>query len=433
MIARPINILLVENDIADRVSVEQFVRNFSTRYRLDVVSSAAEAIGCLKKNTYDIALVDYRFKDGTAFDLLQKLGTIPAIFLTNPGQEEIAAMALERGAYDYLIKDAKKNYLMLLPGTVEKVLVRRQAEDALRESETRYKDLLEIVLDLYFCISDEGTVLLSNRAGAAKLGYTVSELLGAPLTRLVHPVDSEKVKHALLVAAAKPDEPHRVEFRLIRKDGGVVYVMAEVRAQPQRGKQIPVSRILARDITAARELDQKACKVAAPVHAPAITPRLSVPPVVSPVLAPAAPAAAPATDALRGTERLLIVDDTPEQRDISARMLNKLGYSVVTAEHGHAALELMKKKGDEPADQSSPFDLVILDMVMEKDFDGFDTYKKISELYPGQRCIIVSGGGITDRVKQAQALGAGQFIDKPYTFKVIGKAVRDELDRPLKS
>ena len=63
---------------------------------------------------YDIAFVDYRFKDGTAFDLIQKLGAIPTIFLTNPGQEEIAAMAMERGAYDYLIKDAKKKALAVV-------------------------------------------------------------------------------------------------------------------------------------------------------------------------------------------------------------------------------------------------------------------------------------------------------------------------------
>ena len=431
MMERPISILLVENDIADRVSVEQFVRNFSTRYKLDVVSSAAEALVCLEKYHYDIALVDYRFKDGTAFDLLQKLGTIPAIFLTNPGQEEIAAMALERGAYDYLIKDSKKNYLMLLPGTVEKVLVRRQAEEALRESESRYKDLLEIVLDLYFCISDEGTVLLSNRAGAAKLGYTISELLGAPLSRLVHPSDLDKVRNAFLVAAAKLDEPHRLEFRLLRRDGGVIHVVAEVRAQPQRGKQIPVTRILARDVTAAKELDQAASSPAV-IRPPAPPPRPQIVPAPAPVAA-AAPAVSSSSDAFRGTERLLIVDDTPEQRDISARMLNKLGYKVVTAEHGHAALELMEKEGGGETGRKQPFDLVILDMVMEKDFDGLETYKKIAELYPGQRCIIVSGGGITDRVRQAQALGAGPFIDKPYTFKEIGKAVRDELDRPSKS
>ena len=421
-----ISILLVENDTADQVSVQQFVSNFSTRYKLDAVSSAAEALSHLKTKSYDIALVDYRFKDGTAFDLIQKMGTIPTIFLTNPGQEEIAAMALERGAYDYLIKDSKKNYLMLLPGTVEKVLVRRQAEDALRESETRYKDLLDIVLDFYLCVSDQSAVLLVNRAGAMKLGYTVSELLGAPLTRLIHPSDAEKVEKMLLLAAGKTTEAHRVEFRFMRKDGGVVHVAAELRTQPQHGKQIPVTRILARDITASKEITQKAVKVMPPSSAIAPVPMAAARPAVAP--APIRPAAVPDTSAdLTGTEKLLVVDDTPEQREIAARILSKLGYKVVTAEHGHAALELMKQAGGEGSIRKSPFDLVLLDMTMEKDFDGLDTYLQMIALFPGQRCIIVSGGGETDRVKKAQQLGVGRFVEKPYTLKIIGKALRDEL------
>lgn len=419
MTARPISILLVENDTADQVSVEQFVHNSSTRYKLDAVSSAAEALSHLKDHSYDVALVDYRFKDGTAFDLLQKLGTTPTIFLTNPGQEEIAAIALERGAYDYLIKDARKNYLMLLPGTVERVLARRKTEEALRESEARYEDLLDTVLDLYFCVSDQSAVLLVNRAGAMKLGYAVSELVGTPITRIVHPADSEKFRDMLLFAAAKPEEAHRVEFRFMRKDGGVVQVAAELRTQPRRGRQITVTRILARDVPGSSVEEQKARSPTPPSldRAAASSSVTGVPSVLD-----------PSAD-LRGTERILVVDDTPEQRSISARMLAKLGYKVVTAEHGHAAIDLMKQARGSGSSRKPPFDLVLLDMTMEKDFDGLDTYREMIALYPGQRCIIVSGGGETDRVKQAQELGAGRFLGKPYTFREIGKIIRGELNR----
>ena len=110
-------------------------------------------------------------------------------------------------------------------------------------------------------------------------------------------------------------------------------------------------------------------------------------------------------------------------------MLSKLGYKVVTAEHGHAAIELMKQARPAGTGRKSPFDLVLLDMTMEKDFDGLDTYRRMIALFPGQRCIIVSGGGETDRVRQARELGVGRFVDKPYTLKIIGKALRDELDQ----
>jgi DNA-binding NtrC family response regulator len=47
---------------------------------------------------------------------------------------------------------------------------------------------------------------------------------------------------------------------------------------------------------------------------------------------------------------------------------------------------------------------------------------------PNQRVIIASGFSESDRVKEAQELGAGQFLRKPYTMENIGRAIRQELD-----
>jgi YesN/AraC family two-component response regulator len=46
---------------------------------------------------------------------------------------------------------------------------------------------------------------------------------------------------------------------------------------------------------------------------------------------------------------------------------------------------------------------------------------------PGQRAIIVSGYAETERVKEAQHLGAGTYVRKPYLREKIGIAIRDEL------
>jgi YesN/AraC family two-component response regulator len=64
---------------------------------------------------------------------------------------------------------------------------------------------------------------------------------------------------------------------------------------------------------------------------------------------------------------------------------------------------------------------------MDPGIDGLDTYNKIRELYPEQKAIIASGFSETDRVKEAQKLGAGQYVRKPYTLEKIGLAVRSEL------
>jgi DNA-binding NarL/FixJ family response regulator len=71
----------------------------------------------------------------------------------------------------------------------------------------------------------------------------------------------------------------------------------------------------------------------------------------------------------------------------------------------------------------------VLDMLMGGDLDGLDTYREIRALYPGQRALIASGFSETERVREAQALGVGQFVRKPYTLDSLGQAVRRELDR----
>ncbi len=61
--------------------------------------------------------------------------------------------------------------------------------------------------------------------------------------------------------------------------------------------------------------------------------------------------------------------------------------------------------------------------------DGYETYKRIIELHPGQKAIITSGFSETKRVKKAQKLGVGAYVKKPFLLEKIGVAVRDELDK----
>ena len=118
-------------------------------------------------------------------------------------------------------------------------------------------------------------------------------------------------------------------------------------------------------------------------------------------------------------ERILVVDDVFEQREVATKILKALGYSVCAVESGEAAIDHLKK-------QSA--DLVILDMIMTSGMlDGLETYQEIVKTHPGQKAIITSGFSENKRVRQAQALGAGQYVRKPYTLAKIGSAIKKEL------
>ncbi|MCP5048636.1 MAG: response regulator [bacterium] len=119
-------------------------------------------------------------------------------------------------------------------------------------------------------------------------------------------------------------------------------------------------------------------------------------------------------------ENILVVDDEEEQREVTTSLLEKLGYRVQTVASGAEALELYKNKKND-------FALVILDMILGKGLDGLDTYKALRELRPSLRALIVSGFSETERVKEAQLLGAGSYIKKPCTMGQLGKAVKEAL------
>ena len=119
-------------------------------------------------------------------------------------------------------------------------------------------------------------------------------------------------------------------------------------------------------------------------------------------------------------ESILVVDDVKEQREIASKILTQLGYCVKTVKSGKDAVAFLKKE---------TADLVVLDMIMPPGIDGLETYKRILEVHPKQKAIIASGYSETDRVKEAQKLGAGKYVKKPYTVNKIGLAVKAELKR----
>jgi len=119
-------------------------------------------------------------------------------------------------------------------------------------------------------------------------------------------------------------------------------------------------------------------------------------------------------------ESILIVDDAEDQREIATGILELLGYSVSSVPSGEAAIEYLKTR---------KVDLLVLDMIMDSGLDGYETYKRIIESNPGQKAIIASGFSETKLVKEAQKIGAGAYLKKPYLLDKIGQVVKEELSR----
>ena len=119
-------------------------------------------------------------------------------------------------------------------------------------------------------------------------------------------------------------------------------------------------------------------------------------------------------------ETVLVVDDIKEQRAIATSILTKLGYRVESVSSGEQAIRYIQKNA---------VDMIVLDMIMDPGIDGLETYQRIVQLHPGQKAIIASGFSESERVKEAQKLGAGAYVKKPYLMEKLALAIRIELDR----
>ncbi len=130
----------------------------------------------------------------------------------------------------------------------------------------------------------------------------------------------------------------------------------------------------------------------------------------------------PPLDRFKGNEHILVVDDVKEQREIASAILKKLSYRVTALVNGQEAVDYLQKE---------TVDLVLLDMIMNPGMDGLETYREILNIHPQQKAVIVSGYSKTSRIAQAQSLGVGTFVQKPYSIEKIGAAIRKELDGSL--
>lgn len=146
--------------------------------------------------------------------------------------------------------------------------------------------------------------------------------------------------------------------------------------------------------------------------------------------AAAAPVSPSVKTPYQGSETILVVDDDEEQRKATVSWLRHIGYQVLSAPHGRAAVETIRTRDQSGGD---PVAVVLLDMVMGDDWDGLKTYQHILEINPRQKAIMVSGFAVIGRIKEALRLGAGQYLQKPYTAEELGRAVRQELDKPAPS
>jgi PAS domain S-box-containing protein len=123
---------------------------------------------------------------------------------------------------------------------------------------------------------------------------------------------------------------------------------------------------------------------------------------------------------LPGMETVLLVDDDNMVLETGIKMLERLGYSVLSAKNGMEAVNIYKEKSD-------IIDLVILDLIMPR-MGGSQVFDRIKLINSNARVIISSGYSVSGQAKEILNRGCDGFIQKPFSIHTLSAKIREILE-----
>ncbi len=255
-------ILLVEDIPADAELIARELRRAGVGGRLQRVETRADYIRTLHEFAPDLIIADHSlpsFSASDALEMAQREGAgVPVIVVTGSLDEETAADYIKAGAADYIVKSHLER---LGPAVLRALDLNRaraeqaRAQEQLRQSEARYRTLVDGVRDVIFALAPDGTIASLNPAFETITGFSRDEWLGRPFEQLVH---SDDLPLALeLLSSVARGEPRPVNpFRIRTRKGD--YRVGEFAATPQyREGQLAGILGICRDVTERLSLEQQ--------------------------------------------------------------------------------------------------------------------------------------------------------------------------------
>ncbi len=248
-----LRVLMVEDVEDDALLIIQELRGGGYRPEWERVDTAADMAAALNDKPWDIVIADYtmpHFSATEALALLKKKSLdLPLIIVSGTIGEETAVAALKAGAHDYFIKG---NLIRLAPAVereineAEERRERRRAQRALRESEAKYRDMVENISDVIYAVDMDGLVTYASPAIEHFLGFEASALIGRHFTDYVYPEDVPRTSAHFRITLS--GVPQTNEYRLLSQAGEVHW--ARVSGRPiLEGDRIIGARGVLSDIT----------------------------------------------------------------------------------------------------------------------------------------------------------------------------------------
>lgn len=117
-------------------------------------------------------------------------------------------------------------------------------------------------------------------------------------------------------------------------------------------------------------------------------------------------------------KKILVIDDEPIIMVSCERTLTPEGYEVKSVSSGREGIKLLEKE---------PFALILLDIKMP-DMDGIEVLKRIKEMSPETKVIMITGYSTVETAVKSLKIGAFNYIEKPFTPETLLTAVKEVFE-----
>lgn len=144
--AKPMRVLIVDDDEVDRLSMVRAMQQAVMEITLVQTDTAAKGLNLARESVFDVVLLDFRLPDRDGIEVLKELKCIPdrhmtVVMLSHQDDLELAQRAIGAGAQDFLLKEEVTARLLLR--TVYQAQHRHALEEDLRRSHERLRVLAE--------------------------------------------------------------------------------------------------------------------------------------------------------------------------------------------------------------------------------------------------------------------------------------------------
>ena len=247
-------ILVVDDDRTIRRILSDILKGGG--YEPVAAGTGVEAATALQGEGADsaVALIDLRLEDMSGLEVMKQIKEISpdteCIILTGHASQETAIEAVNLGAYSYVQKSYEMESLLL---TIRRACDKRNAERALRESEEKYRQLVESISDIVYATNRNGIIEYISPSVEPLTGYGTAEMIGRPFVEFIYEEDIPFIRNQIhkIISGHMGSS----EYRILIKTGEIRWIRTSSRPVFEEGAFAGLRGVMT-DITERKKMEE---------------------------------------------------------------------------------------------------------------------------------------------------------------------------------